>query len=503
MNKGIRLLSSLTALFAMGSAGAVVVVPPSCPASPQVADVNPETGHYFEVYACPGITWDDAKARADGKSLEGVPGHLATITSKSEDVWVDNLRRSAGLVAPEAWVGGLQAPGSDVGKNWRWDNGEGAIATFAEPLPSYSNWLPGEPNDNTGPASENYLAIGLSDRFGWNDEGALGNIGGFVVEYDLPRAAACDGPTCQTINGQTLILPPGSFAEGDTINFNAFEFTDPRVASGKCGVDPLRLFEDPADGKEPLEFPAYLCGSPRFVVVVVDARKENGTPLSVRQGGVFIENDTEIVLPDNDIKVCKDTKGPIVPAPGEDPQLQDVIVYQTSDPARMLENLAGNRSQDPQLEGTAGEFTNSCGSSRGTGKETSYFVVGMHIDFGASASTVEGRHDRFVALTRYKLTLLQQSVILAKSAGALKNGDTTKMSAQLDNAVKKLDRGDPSGALVHVAKFLKFVDAAVYTPPLAINDNDPVLGNNYNGEHLMRGRNIEFTLRVKVIPNAP
>ena len=80
-------------------------------------------------------------------------------------------------------------------------------------------------------------------------------------------------------------------------------------------------------------------------------------------------------------------------------------------------------------------------------------------------------------------------------SGTLKNGcSTTKgMSAAVTTAITKLDRGDYKGALAAVQKFLKFVDAAVYTP---------VAENNYNGEHLMRGRNIEFTLRVKLIPYA-
>ncbi len=503
MNKKISLLAGLTALFAMGSAAASTVPPPppACP-TPEVAvsDTNDETGHYYQVFKATGITWECARTFVgalppyNASVGQPVTGHLATITSESEDIWVDKLRRRAVLVPPEAWVGGVQAPGSDVGKNWRWYNGEGAIATRAEPLPSYSNWLDGEPNDNTGPGSENYLAIGLGGQFGWNDEGNLSNIGGFIVEYDVPRLATdCTlAGGCETVRGQTLTLPPGWVAADDTIEFTAYEFTDPRRV---CGQGELVLFADPNDGKPELRIPPYLCGSPRFVVVAVNV--DDSADLSFDRGGtVLIKNDTRTVLPGNDPRVvCKDTKGPTFLTPGEDPQLQDVVVYQTTDPRRMLENLPENRGRDPQFAGAAGEFTNSCGSSRGTGKELSYFVVGMRIDFGASAPTQEARHERFVALTLYKLSLLQQSVSLAKSAGALKNGDATKMTAQLNNAVKKLGRGDPSGALGHVNQFLKFVAAANYT--------QLGLDNNYNGEHLMRGTNIEFTLRVKVIPNAP
>ncbi len=96
-----------------------------------------------------------------------------------------------------------------------------------------------------------------------------------------------------------------------------------------------------------------------------------------------------------------------------------------------------------------------------------------------------------MALTRYKVTLLQQSVANALAAGALKNGDATKMGQQLTLAVRNLDRGDSDDALENIQKFLKFVAAAKYTV---------VPGQNYNGDHVMRGTNIEFTLRVKVVP---
>lgn len=208
---------------------------------------------------------------------------------------------------------------------------------------------------------------------------------------------------------------------------------------------------------------------------------------------MLIENDTATVLPGNTIKDCKDTKGPILPSPGEDPQYQDVVVYQTTDPGRMLEDSVGSGLYD----GAAGEFTNSCGSSRGTGKETSYFVVGMHIDFGTGYDldgNPAGNHFKFVELTRYKLSLLQKSIVAARSAGALRIGVSYAMDALVSLAIYRLDRGDPAGALILVKQFLRLVDAVRYTP---------TPGENFNGEHLMRGTNIEFTLRVKVIPYAP
>ena len=142
----------------------------------------------------------------------------------------------------------------------------------------YANWhnVPGEVEPNNNGGSENHLTQG---RFGlgggWNDEGsALGSITGFIVEYDVPRSAECTvGQDCETIDGQTLVFPTGSFQTGDTIKFTAYEFTDPRVVNGKCTTrGPLELFTDAAFGPNArLKIPPYLCGSPKFVVVAVDS----------------------------------------------------------------------------------------------------------------------------------------------------------------------------------------------------------------------------------------
>jgi hypothetical protein len=489
-------ISHLLGLIAVLVAGPAAATTSGCPVPrPIVAGTNLETGHRFEVYAANDITWDCAKTLAGQLTYQGVPGHLATITSEGEDRFVDSLRKNAlddGLARPEVWVGGVQSDDKDVGEGWRWYNGEGAISTSQMPLPSYSNWLAGEPNDNTGAGSENHLAIGLRNEFGWNDEGALGNIGGYIVEYDVPRPAACEGQSCQTIQGHTLVFPKGSFEAGDSITFSAFEFTDPRISATdpdqRCGRAPLTLFDeatDPDDRFTELRIPPYLCGSPRFVVIAVDS-----SDFDVLNGTVFVENDTNVVLPDNLYNACED---PITT--GGDPQFQDVVVWQSTDPELMLEDELGSA----QFKGAAGEFTNECGSSRARVRDASYYVIGMHVDFGTGyelAANSAANHESFVALTRYKLSLLQESVKRAKTARALKNGDATKMGAQLTNAVRQLDRGNPAGALLHVRKFLKFVDAAEYevvAPELF----------NFNGDHLMRGGNLEFTLRVKVIPYAP
>jgi hypothetical protein len=141
-------------------------------------------GHYYEIVSSPSIDWLSAEAAAESLSFLGAQGHLATITSLAEDQFIDALRGTA----TDLWVGGFQNPGATLGAgdNWQWVQGEGSFP--GNNLgPVYANWLVGEPNDFYGAGSEQYLTIAHGGVFGWNDEGAIGNVSGYVVEYNVPE----------------------------------------------------------------------------------------------------------------------------------------------------------------------------------------------------------------------------------------------------------------------------------------------------------------------------
>jgi hypothetical protein len=490
MNVRIRIISALLAVLAAGSAGAADFCSGSNSDALVSAATNQATGHYFEVYRADGISWGDASAHLAGRSCGGVAGHLATITSAAEEAFVDPFRHNAlgtGLVQPQVWVGGY----TDA-NGWHWVNNEGPFPA-SNSGPQYTHWADGEPNNVGG--SESHLSLGRYDGerctgdCGWNDEGsAPASIGGYIVEYDVPRAAACSGTSCQTIDGQTLVFPAGSIPPGATIGFNAYEFTDPRVdANGRCnGNTPLTLF-GAAYSKPELRIPAYLCGSPKFVVVAVDSSQ-----LSINSGTVYVENFTNVVLPGNQYR-CEDPIVQNFPAQG-DPQFQDVVVWQSTDPTLMRENSSG---AGLPFAGAAGEFTSFCGSSGAKVKGASYFVVGLHIDFGSAydwAYNKHANHLRFVDLTLYKLALLRQSVTDAYAAGAIRKLDAALMTGLVDAAVKALQLGKERAALLSVKLFLALVNVTQYRT---------VANQNYNGEHVMRGTNIEFMLRVKVVPYGP
>lgn len=151
---------------------------------PAQAQVEGPGGHYYKVVLQPSVTWEDAKTGAEQSTFNGVTGHLATISSTEEDQFIENLRIEAAPGGYNAlWVGGYQeADANSATDGWYWINGEGAIATRTVEG-GYSNWQAGEPNDYWGPRSENYLAVGHFNTFGWNDYGNDGSIYGYVIEY--------------------------------------------------------------------------------------------------------------------------------------------------------------------------------------------------------------------------------------------------------------------------------------------------------------------------------
>jgi hypothetical protein len=515
----------------MGSAQAQGL--PDCAAVPGLSSrpvltgaqqINDQTGHTYDVYTATGITWDQAYCFvADLSTTQGgstIKPHLATITSSSENTWiVETLLKPVLPFASgktQVWVGGFRRAPASEDFPWEWVNTEGyfpAVNTGVATQGIYANWATaqGEPNNTNNPPGEKGVTLGrYADRSVWNDEGAdVGSIGGFVVEYDTPRTlTSCKAAGgCTTVEGQTLTFPAGS--SGDTITFIPFERTDPRVAGGRCGIDDLKLFTAAegfaADGSEELRIPPYLCGSPKFLVV-----KVNAGGLTIRNGAVAVKNDTQAILRGNAFKCSDPIKG--IPGVDQDLQHQDVVVWQSTNPSRMLEgpfpvipgvaNPVGG-AREGVFFGTATEATNGCGSTKGLVRTGSYFVVGMHIDFnldGEIPSNAGPIYDQFYALTRYKLGLLLQSVRNARSSLVIRNPDGQAMESQVRNAINAMNAGDPASALTSINQFLKKVNDSTYVTtvlPLA------VLQYNYNGDHLMRGENIAFTLRVKVIPFKP
>ena len=127
----------------------------------------------------------DARVAAELRTFKGVQGHLATITSAQEDMFIaTNFPEAVAHRNPEIegdntvayWLLGFQ-PWSSEGEplsNWQRVTGEPFVST---------NWVPGEePNDFDG-REEDCLQPHPDEGPLWNDSECDREWGGYVVEY--------------------------------------------------------------------------------------------------------------------------------------------------------------------------------------------------------------------------------------------------------------------------------------------------------------------------------
>lgn len=165
-----------------------------------------ENGHFYERIDG-DLTWDQARAAANGMTYNDLQGHLVTITSADENLFLTNHadlgdgeeyfdnegNYLGGNLLHYHWIGGYQPTGSgEPGGGWSWVTGE----TFV-----YNNWggfydddgnlIRTEPNNN--PDNENRIVFDggfLGDGKNWNDLTGSWRASGFVVEFDTLRDTA-------------------------------------------------------------------------------------------------------------------------------------------------------------------------------------------------------------------------------------------------------------------------------------------------------------------------
>jgi len=131
--------------------------------------LNPANGHHYELISTI-LSWTDAKNAAASSVFQGVNGHLVTITSADENVFVEGIVPDNTIV----WIGFTDEVTEGT---FLWVTGEPVI---------YTNWNGGEPND--AGSGEDYAEFLSEPAFAgspWNDVANVrsGNTG-YVVEYD-------------------------------------------------------------------------------------------------------------------------------------------------------------------------------------------------------------------------------------------------------------------------------------------------------------------------------
>ncbi len=143
-------------------------------------------GHVYE-FVTQSANWDSAKSLAESRTYLGIPGHLVTITSLEENLFIQQFLGDnafwIGLTDDETYGGSESGdqPNPQV-DGWVWVTGE--------PV-SFTNWAAGEPN-NQVPDLQQEDAVEIypeSSSFGlgtWNDKSPTRSKA-FIVEYPVPE----------------------------------------------------------------------------------------------------------------------------------------------------------------------------------------------------------------------------------------------------------------------------------------------------------------------------
>lgn len=144
-------------------------------------------GHEYQAFVVPtGITWTAASVQA-----AALGGHLVTITSAEENAFVFGLVNSPeywtnffGFRAGGPWIGLIQSTGAaEPAGGFQWVTGEAV---------SYTNWAPGEPNNNGSGERYGVLwSLTAGGRAGfWNDFPVNGYPPELIVSYVVERVPA-------------------------------------------------------------------------------------------------------------------------------------------------------------------------------------------------------------------------------------------------------------------------------------------------------------------------
>jgi len=143
------------------------------------------------------VTYPNAKSGASSNSFKGKTGYLVTITSQSEQDFINN-----NIAGNNIWIA-LSDAATTVDGTWKIDAGPElgtTIKTQNGPTAGniagqYNNWCDGEPNGANH--SEDYAVAKWNGGTCWNDLSATnsGNVSGYIVEIsaDFPSGSDYTG----------------------------------------------------------------------------------------------------------------------------------------------------------------------------------------------------------------------------------------------------------------------------------------------------------------------
>ena len=133
----------------------------------------------------PNLNWDAARTAAQGLGSGG--WDLATINSQEEQEFINTLLPTLPLPGiVQYWVGGYQQSGApEPAGGWFWIGQEDPFTNAPYETGLYSNWGPGEPNNNFNSATQPQNHLALDNRYGWgwddNETLAYPVLAGYVA----------------------------------------------------------------------------------------------------------------------------------------------------------------------------------------------------------------------------------------------------------------------------------------------------------------------------------
>jgi len=456
---------------------------------------------YFEFVPAAGISWANAEAAAKNRSHLGVQGQLATIRSEPEELFIRSLMPAFQGNRTQVWVGGSEGncPVAGPGEPeppacWgTWLNGGVILAQdnpegFTRESP-YTNWQTGQP-DNSNNATKAAYGPGADGFFGINDVNKGSDILGYFVEYGdsltpFPAVECLTGCnlTEGEVPGSVLTLPSTAIIPSTATVSTAISVAGGQYEvrtwlvqddASRCGLPDVNGIPEPGEGTQKdldllvdpgnpgieAKLPGYTCANPALGYLLI-IKTTSG--VQVPSGTVDVEMFTNNLLP---------TSFPChlqIPRNGN-PTHEDIGLFQYDDWEDMVE--------EESFEATYG--CRNPGKVRGG--SGSWWTAGAVIDFG-DADPYTG----FLALTQYKLKWALEAVNRAVAQGVVTGGDGTKLRNEILVATSDITKGNITECRKHVVNFLKFARATKYSDSL---ESD----TNWNGEFLMRGDNLLWTL---------
>lgn len=259
------------------------------------AAIPHSNGHFYE-YVSGTITWTAAKAAAEARSLSGMQGYLATITSQEEN---DFIRTK---LTNDGWVGGsddyqyinaavgytLYANQAASEGHWYWIAGPEAGQKIStgnnNPVTApgaFANWASGEPN-NAG--NEHYMQVYFGNAGKWNDL-PNNNLPGYIVEYGGLTADPCNNLTFErtlNVNQSPQISAIGTQSVCENSNFTvSFSVSDDgdinsitmQVATSNATLLPAGTYSltSTGSGNYQLQLTPYGYGTGTVTITATDA----------------------------------------------------------------------------------------------------------------------------------------------------------------------------------------------------------------------------------------